>query len=65
MAIYHKPTWMDEIVQFLKIGESHANPAKVRKLRIRSAQYTLLDGVLYKGSYTIFLLKWLNEEEAL
>ncbi|XP_022853645.1 uncharacterized protein LOC111375088 [Olea europaea var. sylvestris] len=59
-----KPTWQDEIIAYLKIGKCPENSAEARKLRIRSARYTLMDNVLYKRGYSPPLLRCLNEEEA-
>ncbi|XP_022867790.1 uncharacterized protein LOC111387466 [Olea europaea var. sylvestris] len=64
MMIYPKPTWQDEIVTYLKIGKCPKNFAKAKKLRIRSARYTLIDDVLYKRGYSTPLLRCLNEKEA-
>ncbi|XP_022865611.1 uncharacterized protein LOC111385455 [Olea europaea var. sylvestris] len=62
MMIDPKPTWQDKIIAYLKIGKCPESSTKARKLRIRSARYTLMYDVLYKQGYSTPLLKCLNEE---
>ncbi|XP_022853720.1 uncharacterized protein LOC111375159 [Olea europaea var. sylvestris] len=64
MMIDPKPTWQDEIIAYLKIEKYPENSAEARKLRTRSARYTLIDNILYKRGYSMPLLRCLNEEEA-
>ncbi|XP_022871547.1 uncharacterized protein LOC111390699 [Olea europaea var. sylvestris] len=47
----------DEITPYLKIGKYLENSAEARKLRTRSARYTLIDNVLYKRGYSTPLLR--------
>ncbi|XP_022889029.1 uncharacterized protein LOC111404455 [Olea europaea var. sylvestris] len=64
MMIDPKPTWQDEIIAYLKTGKCPENSIEARKLRIKSARYTLIDNVFYKRGYSTPLLRCLNEEEA-
>lgn len=43
-----KPTWLDEITFYLKMGACPEDPIEVRRLRIMSARYILIDDALYK-----------------
>lgn len=64
MGIDPKPTWLDEIVSYLKIGMCPEDIIEARRLQIRAARYTLIDNSLYKRGYSTPLLRCLNEKEA-
>nr|GEU85126.1 reverse transcriptase domain-containing protein [Tanacetum cinerariifolium] len=51
------PTWMTELVNYLKEGILPGDDKKARKLRLKARQYELMEGVLYKRS---FLTPWLR-----
>nr|GEY92026.1 reverse transcriptase domain-containing protein [Tanacetum cinerariifolium] len=51
------PTWMTELVDYLKKGILPGDEKKARKLRLKARQYELMEGVLYKRS---FLTPWLR-----
>nr|GEW21000.1 reverse transcriptase domain-containing protein [Tanacetum cinerariifolium] len=51
------PTWMTPIMEYLKEGTLSSDRKEARKLRIKSRQYELLEGVLYRRS---FLTSWLR-----
>nr|GEU42949.1 reverse transcriptase domain-containing protein [Tanacetum cinerariifolium] len=51
------PTWMTELVNFLKEGILPGDEKEERKLRLKARQYELIKGVLYKRS---FLTPWLR-----
>nr|GEY97813.1 reverse transcriptase domain-containing protein [Tanacetum cinerariifolium] len=51
------PTWMMELVNYLKEGILLGDEKEARKLRIKARQYELMEGVLYKRS---FLTPWLR-----
>lgn len=65
MVIDSKPTWLDEITSYLKMGEYPEDTVEVWRLKIRVTRYTLIDDVLYKRGYSTPLLRYLNEEEVL
>nr|GEX54136.1 DNA helicase [Tanacetum cinerariifolium] len=45
------PTWMTELVSYLKEGTLPANEKEARKIRLKARQYELMDGILYKRSF--------------
>nr|GEX87890.1 reverse transcriptase domain-containing protein [Tanacetum cinerariifolium] len=51
------PTWMTELVNYLKEGTLPEDEKKARKLRLKARQYKLMEGILYKRS---FLTPWLR-----
>nr|GFA52086.1 reverse transcriptase domain-containing protein [Tanacetum cinerariifolium] len=51
------PTWMTELVNYLKEGILPRDEKEARKLRLKARQYELMEGVLYKRS---FLTPWLR-----
>nr|GFA95320.1 reverse transcriptase domain-containing protein [Tanacetum cinerariifolium] len=51
------PTWMTELVNYLKEGILPGDEKEARKLRLKARQYELMEGVLYKRS---FLTPWLK-----
>nr|GEX07932.1 reverse transcriptase domain-containing protein [Tanacetum cinerariifolium] len=51
------PTWMTQIVEYLKEGTLPSDRKEARKLRIKARQYELLEGILYRRS---FLTSWLR-----
>ncbi|KAL2517102.1 Transposon Ty3-I Gag-Pol polyprotein [Abeliophyllum distichum] len=58
------PSWMDEIIQFLKDGRVTPDSAEARKLRTITTRYTLIDEVLFKKGFSIQLLMCLREDKA-
>nr|GFA98341.1 reverse transcriptase domain-containing protein [Tanacetum cinerariifolium] len=56
------PTWMTELVNYLKEGILPGDEKEVRKLRLKARQYELMEGVLYKRS---FLTPWLSRNRLL
>ena len=59
-----KPSWMDPIVQYLTDGISPEDPAEARRLRWSASQYVIVDGRLYKRSFSLPLLKCLGPTDA-
>nr|GEW32661.1 reverse transcriptase domain-containing protein [Tanacetum cinerariifolium] len=51
------PTWMMELVNYLKEGILPGDEKEARKLCIKARQYELMEGILYKQS---FLTPWLR-----
>ncbi|GKA11737.1 reverse transcriptase domain-containing protein [Tanacetum coccineum] len=51
------PTWMTPILEYLKDGTLPDDRKKASKLRIKSRQYELWEGILYRRS---FLKPWLS-----
>ena len=55
---------MDPIVQYLKMGISSIDASVVHKIRWLAPHYTLVDGQLYKRSFSLLLLKCLLSSKA-
>nr|GEX03761.1 reverse transcriptase domain-containing protein [Tanacetum cinerariifolium] len=51
------PTWMTELMNYLKEGTLPEDKMEARKLRLKARQYELMEGILYKRS---FLTPWLR-----
>nr|GEY88138.1 reverse transcriptase domain-containing protein [Tanacetum cinerariifolium] len=51
------PTWMTELVNYLKEGILPGDEKEARKIRLKARQYELMEGILYKRS---FLTPWLR-----
>nr|GEV38463.1 hypothetical protein [Tanacetum cinerariifolium] len=45
------PTWMTQLVDYLKEGVLFGDNKKARKLRLKARQYELMEGVLYRRSF--------------
>ncbi|XP_073119694.1 uncharacterized protein [Henckelia pumila] len=55
-----EPSWKDEIIDYLMGGNLPANQVEARKLRVRAAQFTIIDGELYKRGFSSPYLKCLT-----
>nr|GEX47288.1 reverse transcriptase domain-containing protein [Tanacetum cinerariifolium] len=51
------PTWMTQLVDYLKEGILPGDEKEARKLRLKARQYELMEGVFYRRS---FLTPWLR-----
>nr|GEX80120.1 reverse transcriptase domain-containing protein [Tanacetum cinerariifolium] len=51
------PTWMTELVNYLKEGTLPTDEKEARKIRLKARQYEFIEGILYKQS---FLTPWLR-----
>nr|GFB16677.1 hypothetical protein [Tanacetum cinerariifolium] len=51
------PTWMTQLVDYLKEGVLPRDKKEARKLRLKARQYELMEGFLYRRS---FLTPWLR-----
>ncbi|GKV52722.1 hypothetical protein SLEP1_g59293 [Rubroshorea leprosula] len=54
----------DPIISFLQDGTVPEDKQEAMRLRKRASRYTLVDGVLYKRSFSLPLLRFLNPYEA-
>ncbi|XP_073022575.1 uncharacterized protein [Primulina eburnea] len=59
-----EPSWKDEILAYLKHNDLPQDPAVARKLRVRAARFTIIDGELYKRGYSQPFLKCLTPSKA-
>ncbi|GKV46475.1 hypothetical protein SLEP1_g53456 [Rubroshorea leprosula] len=58
------PSWTDSIISFLRDGIVPEERQEAMKLRKKASRYTLVDGILYKRSFSLPLLRCLNPYEA-
>jgi hypothetical protein len=58
------PEWATDVVQYLCHGSLPEDKLLSRKVKMHSAQYVLIGGVLYQRGYTEPLLKCLNNLES-
>ncbi|KAK3028113.1 hypothetical protein RJ639_039807 [Escallonia herrerae] len=56
------PCWMDMIIKYLSIGELPSERHEVRNLHVKAARYALVDGVLYKKSFSLPYLRCLRHQ---
>ncbi|KAK3033290.1 hypothetical protein RJ639_033221 [Escallonia herrerae] len=63
--IKQEPCWMDMIIKYLSIGELSSERHEARNLRIKAARYALVEGTLYKKSFSLPYLKCLRPPESL
>ncbi|GKV53008.1 hypothetical protein SLEP1_g59558, partial [Rubroshorea leprosula] len=56
--------WTDSIVSFLRDGVIPEDKQEAMRLRKKASRYTLVDGILYKRSFSLPLLRCLNPYEA-
>ena len=59
-----EPSWIDPIQKYLVKGILPEDPTEAKKLRWKALQYVILDGHLYKRSFSLPLLKCLRPSEA-
>ncbi|CAL2230563.1 unnamed protein product [Prunus armeniaca] len=62
-TIRYEDTWMSPIYAFLTTETLPTDKSQARKLRYRSARYTVINDVLYKRGYTTPYLKCLTKEQ--
>ncbi|KAK3037300.1 hypothetical protein RJ639_032062 [Escallonia herrerae] len=55
---------MDTIIKFLSAGELPSKRHEARNLRVRAALYALVEGVLYKKSFSLPYLRCLRPSES-
>ncbi|GKU89192.1 hypothetical protein SLEP1_g3360 [Rubroshorea leprosula] len=58
------PSWTDSIISFLRDETVPEDKQEAMRLRKKASRYTLVDGVLYKRSFSLPLLRCLNPYEA-
>ncbi|KAK3029877.1 hypothetical protein RJ639_038674 [Escallonia herrerae] len=63
--IDQEPCWMDMIVKYLSTGELPSERHEAKNLRVKAARYALVDGVLYKKSFSLPYLRCLRSSESL
>ena len=63
LQINDEPCWMDPIIQYLTDGVLSVDPS-VKWLQWMASQYILMNGQLYKRSFSFLLLKYLRPANA-
>ena len=58
-----EPCWMDPILAYLRDGVLPADKKEARRILYRAANYTMIDGTLYKRGLSLPLLQCLRPEE--
>ena len=59
-----EPSWMDPIDQYLTDGTLPADFSEAKQLRWMASQYVIMNGYLYKISFSLPLLKCLGSTDA-
>ena len=59
-----KPSWMTPISEYLKNGSLPENRAEVVKVRAQAARYSLINGLLYRQSFSGPYLRCIPRGEA-
>ncbi|XP_062088902.1 uncharacterized protein LOC133795468 [Humulus lupulus] len=57
-------SWMDPIIDYLREDKLPENKMEACKLRVKAARFSIIEGTLYRRSYTGVLLRCLTPEEA-
>ena len=58
------PSWMDRFVKFLTDGTMSNNPPEGQRFRWKASQFVLVNGQLYKRSFSLPLLTCLRLDES-
>ena len=56
-------SWMTPITEYLRNGVLPENQAEAVKVKARATRYLIMNGVLYRGSFSGSYLRWLPREE--
>ncbi|KAK3008827.1 hypothetical protein RJ639_014401 [Escallonia herrerae] len=64
-TIEQEPCWMDMIVTYLSIGELPSERHEARNLCVKAARYALVEGTLYKKSFSLPYLRCLRPSESI
>ncbi|KAK2999291.1 hypothetical protein RJ639_023820 [Escallonia herrerae] len=64
-TIEQEPCWMDMIITYLSTGELPSERHDARNLRVKAARYALVEGTLYKKSFSLTYLKCLRPSESI
>ncbi|KAK3030609.1 hypothetical protein RJ639_039969 [Escallonia herrerae] len=64
-TIEQEPCWMDMIITYLSTGELPSERHEARNLRVKVARYALVEGILYKKSFSLPYLRCLRPSESI
>ena len=56
---FPQPSWMDPILNYLKDGSLPPDKKEVKSIIYKAANYTMINGVLYKQGFSFPLLRCL------
>ncbi|CAL2257641.1 unnamed protein product [Prunus armeniaca] len=62
-TVRQDPSWMDPIHAHLTDGTLPTDKAEAKAVRRRSARYLLLQGILYRRSYSLLLLRCVTPQQ--
>ncbi|XP_052185282.1 uncharacterized protein LOC127796919 [Diospyros lotus] len=62
-CIENSNDWRTPFYKYLTTGELPADPKEAKKIKLRGARFTIIDGMLYKRAHTTPLLKCLGPRE--
>ncbi|XP_022855981.1 uncharacterized protein LOC111377155 [Olea europaea var. sylvestris] len=65
MDIDHEPSWMDPIVDYISNVNIPTDPRLARSIWYRAAKYCIIEGVLFRRSFTLPYLRCLRPFESL
>ena len=57
-------SWMTPITKYLEEGTLPTNLVEARKLKVRSARFILIQGILYKRGFSLLYLRCLDKPKA-
>ncbi|KAK2999846.1 hypothetical protein RJ639_024537 [Escallonia herrerae] len=63
--IDQEPCWIDMIIKYLSTDELPSERHEIRNLRVKASWYALVEGVLYKKSFSLPYLRCLCPSESL
>ncbi|KAK3022349.1 hypothetical protein RJ639_047054 [Escallonia herrerae] len=64
-TIEQEPCWMDMIVTYLSTRELPSERHEARNLRVKAARYALVEGTLYKKSFSLPYLRCLHPSKSI
>ncbi|KAK3028368.1 hypothetical protein RJ639_038042 [Escallonia herrerae] len=64
-VVDQEPCWMDMIIKYLSTGELPSERHEARNLCVKAARYALVEGILYKKSFSLPYLRCLCPSESL
>ena len=64
MQIEQKNSWRDPITSYIRDRVLPLDKLRARKIRAQASRYTIIDGVLSRGGYTLPFLRCLDEDDA-
>ena len=63
--VQQSSTLMDPILSYIRDSQLPMDPSKAKKVKVKAAKFTVVNGELYKRGFSLPYLKCLNLEEAM